>query len=372
MWAEMTSKRRHRATHVHDTIQKAIDRWVAEYRRDMKRRTPAEVWSHAAALLAHARALMGRHAVRGEHWNPSTPKHGRGKSSRSLVLIEAASTILREIQPASIRAVCYRLFTTGHIASMAKSQTNRVSAQLTWAREQGLIPWSWIVDETREAERVNAWQDPAAYVETVKRAYRRDRWADQPQWVEVWSEKGTVRGTLAPVLEEFGVTFRVMHGYASATALYAAARETCGTDKLLTITYVGDWDPSGLHMSEVDLTRRLLRYGGNIHVVRLALTEQDTRAGLPSFPANTKCRDPRYRWYVDRYGSRCWELDALSPVILRDRVEAAIVDRLDLNAWQRAAVAEAAERDSLTSILSQWPGISGQASKHPADHGGQS
>lgn len=288
----------------------------------------------------------------------------RGKSRRSLELVQAAHTILKEIQPASVRAVCYRLFTMGVIASMAKSETNRISSQLTWAREQALIPWPWVVDETREAERVSAWEDSAAYVETVKRAYRRNRWVDQPQWVEVWSEKGTVRGTLAPVLYEFGITFRVMHGYGSATALHAAARETCVTDKLLTILYVGDWDPSGLHMSEMDLPRRLARYGGNVEVIRLALTGRDTRSGLPSFLAETKRRNPRYRWYAARYGRRCWELDALSPVILRERVDQAIRNRLDAEAWKRADVVEAAERDSLTSILSTWPGNSGQASKY--------
>jgi hypothetical protein len=253
---------------------------------------------------------------------------------------------------------------------MTKGETNRVSTQLTYAREKRLIPWSWVVDETREPERVSAWDDPAAYVETVKRAYRRDRWSEQPDWIEVWSEKGTVRGTLAPVLHEFGVTFRVMHGYGSTTALYGAARETCGAEKPLTILYVGDWDPSGLHMSEVDLTRRLRRYGGNVSVIRLALTEPDTRTGLPWFQADTKRRDPRFRWFVDRYGSRCWELDALSPVILRERVAQAIQGRLDKTSWNRAAVVEAAERDSLTSLLNAWPGISGQASKCDPEHEG--
>jgi len=297
------------------------------------------------------------------------PSRGRGKSRRSLALIEAARAILKEIWPASIRAVCYQLFVMKLIASTAKAETNRVSGQLTWAREQGLIPWDWVVDETREAERVNAWDDPAAYVETVKRAYRRDRWTDQPEWIEVWSEKGTVRGTLAPVLHEYGVTFRVMHGYGSATAVHQAARETCGAEKCLTILYVGDWDPSGLHMSEVDLIRRLLAYGGNVHLVRLALTKLDTRGDLPSFMTDTKRRDPRYRWYVDRYGSRCWELDALSPVVLRARVEHAILERLDRAAWKRAAVVERVERDSLTSILATWPGISGQASKYSPTKG---
>lgn len=288
---------------------------------------------------------------------------GRGRSRASLDLIHAAGEILREIQPASVRAVCYRLFTAGLIPDMSKGSTNRVSVQLTWAREQRLIPWEWIVDETRAPERVNAWENPAAYVESVRRSYRRDRWTDQPEWIEVWSEKGTVRGTLAPVLHEFGVTFRVMHGYGSSTALHQAAKDSAQSDKLLTVFYVGDWDPSGLHMSEMDLPDRLEEYGGIVDIERLALTQADTKSGLPSFPAETKKGDTRYRWFVEQYGPTCWELDALNPAILRERLGDAIRGRLDWEAWERANVAEAAERESLLTILNAWPGISGQASK---------
>ena len=289
---------------------------------------------------------------------------GRGKSPKTIALIAAASQILEEIQPASIRAVCYRLFTSGVLSSMTKSETNKVSTQLTWARECGVIPWRWVVDETRAPERVSAWEDPNAYIEVVKRSYRRDRWTDQPDWVEVWSEKGTIRGTLAPVLQDYGVTFRVMHGYGSATAINQVAVESREAQKTLTVLYVGDWDPSGLHMSEVDLPRRLDQYNADVDFCRLALTRDDCGADLPSFPTDTKQRDPRYRWYRDRYGSRCWELDALNPVVLRDRVESAVDDRLDHCAWNRAEVVERAERESLANILAAWPGTSGQASKY--------
>ena len=250
---------------------------------------------------------------------------------------------------------------------MSKAQTNRVSTQLRDAREGGVIPWAWIVDETRQAERVNAWEDPAAYLETVRRSYRRDRWTDQPEWIEVWSEKGTIRGTLAPVLHEYGITFRVMHGYSSSTTIHSIAEETKQSHKHLSVFYLGDWDPSGLHMSEVDLPSRIEQYGGVAMILRLALRVDDL-SSLPSFSAETKHGDPRYAWFTARHGLTCWELDALSPVILRERVEQAIVDRLDVAAWHRAEAAEAAERASLSSILSAWPtSISRQASKYPAE-----
>jgi hypothetical protein len=284
---------------------------------------------------------------------------GRGKSWRNIELIDAATKILHAIQPASVRAVCYQLFNRKLIASMGKTDTNRVSTQLRDAREAGEIPWDWIVDETREAECVTAWENPAAYIDTIKRSYRRDRWTDQADWVEVWSEKGTIRGTLAPILHEYGVTFRVMHGYGSATAVHDAADQTIARDRCLTVLYVGDWDPSGLHMSEVDLPNRLDNYGGDVLIERIALTEAHVRAGdLPAFRAAEKRRDSRYGWYVRQYGTRCWELDALSPPVLRAAVEAAIVAHLDHEAWQRAATVEAAECESIATILDTWPGIS--------------
>src|SRR5215217_1009832 len=196
---------------------------------------------------------------------------GRGKSQRNLELIHIAAAILQEIQPASVRAVCYQLFVRKLIESMAKTCTNRVSTQLVYAREHGIIPWEHIVDESRAPERTPAWSDPTALLDAAVEQYRKDRWLTQPNECEVWAEKGTVRGTLAPVLHAYGVTFRVMHGYGSATALHDVAVQSRALECPLTVFYVGDWDPSGLHMNEVDLPTRLDEYGANIILRRVAL-----------------------------------------------------------------------------------------------------
>ncbi len=277
----------------------------------------------------------------------------RGKSARSRALIDAAYDILAEIQPATVRAVCYRLFVAGQIASVAKTETNRVSTQLVYAREAGLIPWEWVVDETRRVEGKPSWANPAQYVRAVARSYRRDRWQQQPHHVEVWSEKGTVRGTLQPVLDEYGVPFRVMHGYGSATTLHDVAEDSYEGNFIA--LYCGDWDPSGLHMSAVDLPGRLAAYEGDVEVERIALTADDVAdPALPDFHVDTKRSDSRYAWFRARYGTRCVELDALNPVELRRRVEAAIRDFIDWEEWERCEVAEAAERESLAHILDKW------------------
>ena len=293
---------------------------------------------------------------------------GRGKSRRSLELIEASIEILREIQPATVRAVCYRLFTLGLIDSMKKNETNKVGRQLTDAREAGSIPWEWIVDETRGVEGAPTWADPAAFAEAVTRSYRRNKWAAQPVRIEVWSEKGTVRGTLASVLNHYEVPFRVMHGFASATAVQEIAHASLVSAQPLVALYVGDWDPSGLHMSEEDLPARLYAYRANLRpwiddplgampplIVRVALTNDDVAdPDLPWFHADDKRGDPRWRWFTENYGRTCWELDALSPVVLRDRIDSAIVAQLDRMAWDRYVEAERVERESIVRTVSTW------------------
>jgi hypothetical protein len=135
-------------------------------------------------------------------------------------------------------------------------------------------------------ERAPSWDDPAEFVRTVSRSYRRDFWQQQPVRVEVWSEKGTVRGVLDPVLDRYGVGFRVMHGFAGATTIYEVAQDDDGRE--LVVLYVGDFDPSGLYMSERDLPERLARYGGDhVKLRRIALTREHVH-GLPSFPASDK------------------------------------------------------------------------------------
>jgi hypothetical protein len=95
---------------------------------------------------------------------------------------------------------------------------------------------------------VATWKDPEAYSRSVANGYRRDFWNQQPTRVEVWSEKGTVRGVLMPVLSEYQVTFRALHGFNSATQVWDISQDDDGRD--LIALYVGDWDPSGMCMSE--------------------------------------------------------------------------------------------------------------------------
>jgi hypothetical protein len=277
---------------------------------------------------------------------------GRGMGQKSLDLIEAMRAIAAAVQPITGRGIGYKLFTAGLIPSMEKSEMQRVYRLLTEARERGIIPWGWIVDETRELERISAWDNPEEYARAVITSYRRDYWNQQPVRIELWSEKGTIRGVLRPALDAYGVGFRVLHGFGSATAVYEVAQRDNG--RPLIAFYVGDWDPSGLCMSERDLPERLSRYGGDhVSLKRLALLRYDL-AGLPSFPAADKEKDPRHDWFIANFGHRCWELDAMDPNDLRARVEQEILDLIEPTAWNRCKVTERAEQESLSGVMASW------------------
>ena len=82
------------------------------------------------------------------------------------------------------------------IKDMSKGSTGSVGNHLVWARENGEIPWEYIVDETRSTECTQCWDDQAAFFRSMFQDYAKDHWATQPKRLVVWSEKATVKGTL--------------------------------------------------------------------------------------------------------------------------------------------------------------------------------
>jgi hypothetical protein len=89
------------------------------------------------------------------HFEPSTKivRRGRGMAQKSLDLIEAMYAAAEAAQPITGRGIGYKLFTQGLIPSMGRADMQRVYRLLKEARERDDLPWSFIVDETRELER---------------------------------------------------------------------------------------------------------------------------------------------------------------------------------------------------------------------------
>jgi hypothetical protein len=307
---------------------------------------------------------------------------GRGRAAKTNDLIDIIIEIAEATQPCSVRGIGYKLFTRKLIPSMHKDEIARVSRLTVIAREEGLLPWEWVVDSTREEQNVPTWADPEDYADFVQQVYRKDKWADQPKRLFTWSEKGTCEGLLQPVLRKHEVPFQIVHGWSGATAAMNAAQANLRRKQDTLILYVGDFDPSGMGMSELDLPKRLARYSSGdpsdkeisiqeareilkevrLEIRRIALMKAHTRriGRAASFPATDKVKDPRYEWFVKSYGHTCWELDALDPNELRDCVEAAIVAELDQAAWNRYVQIEREERQAIIDVCSGWSNLGQQ------------
>jgi hypothetical protein len=283
----------------------------------------------------------------GEQTEPRSKKV-RGRNKSTIKLIEAMKKIAEETHPITGRGIGYKLFAAGLISSM--DEMPKVYRALVQAREDGTIPWDWIVDETRAPEAVETWASSAEMARDF--FFRRDLWQTQAERVEVWSEKGTVRGVVWPVLAELGVTFQVLHGFNSATCMWNISQNG-NDDRPLVALYIGDYDPSGMNMSEHDIPARLKEYGGDhVELKRIALTAEQTTS-LRSFPASDKGPkdgkkgDPRYKWFVKNYGDQCWELDAMDPRQLRDLVRAEINALIDPVSWAEQEALQEREKRSI-------------------------
>ena len=285
---------------------------------------------------------------------------GRRVSDDTRAKLDAIWSYAYDNRPVTVRGCCYHLFTKGLIPDMSKASTSAVSRILTRAREEGKINWDWFVDENREIEDPRGWTGLADFAKYVRKVYRKNPWVEQANHVELWTEKGTVRGLLSPVLQAYQLPLRVMHGYTSATCANDIAteiRECLYRDQKFIALYCGDWDPSGLDMNERDLPDRLERYvadGSTFELKRIALTRADVASGLPSFPLESKAGDTRFQWYKKTYhSSLCWELDAMNPKELRARLEAQLEALIDRDLWEETEAREAVEVKTLDEVLSR-------------------
>jgi hypothetical protein len=183
------------------------------------------------------------------------------------------------------------------------------------------------------------------------RLYRRDLWASQGTYAEVWLEKDALAGVLYTVTSEWDVPLMVTRGYPSLTFLHEAA-EAMPTDKPVVILYFGDHDPSG-----VDIPRRVLTDlrgfapAAEIELRPIAVTpEQIGSLRLPTRP--TKVTDSR----AARFVGESVEVDAIPPRTLRTLAEENITRLLDVHAVEVLEAAETSERTILAGLAKHFGG----------------
>ena len=164
--------------------------------------------------------------------------------TKTLALIDAAKAELEQYNPMTLRQVFYRLV-AGQVLENTLGRYKALSVALVKGRQEGMIPWDWIEDRLRRPRHVSMWEDLGDFAETAARWYRRDVWATQLDYLEVWLEKDALSGVFEQVLRRYGVTLNVGRGYDSWSSIHEAAQRL-GSDT--TVFHFGDFDPSGVYM----------------------------------------------------------------------------------------------------------------------------
>lgn len=252
--------------------------------------------------------------------------------SASLELIERVNRIVAEYDAQgyelTLRQVYYQLVARGYIENNERSYKN-LGNLINDGRLAGLIDWYAIVDRTRNLRHNSHWETPESVINSAKYSYMLDRWANQPNYVEVWVEKDALIGIVSQICRKLDVPHFSCRGYTSQSEMWSAAQRFINQEhrESRTIIHLGDHDPSGIDMTR-DIQERLNMFGADVYVKRVALTMEQIDTFNPP-PNPTKLSDARASGYIAEFGHECWELDALEPKVITDLIQTEVTALMD-------------------------------------------
>ena len=174
--------------------------------------------------------------------------------------------------------------------------------------------------------------------------------------LEVWVEKASMNEILTPTITQFGAVLQPLVGESSLERVTGAIQRIMAIGKPTRIFYISDFDPSGKQMP-VSVSRKLEFYARDldldIRLNPLALTEdQIDQFQLPGIP--TKASDSRAASFVQQYGDRATELDALEalyPGELASILDAALSPYVDADILEQVTTINDDLRRRFEAIL---------------------
>jgi hypothetical protein len=244
--------------------------------------------------------------------------------------------------PTNARFLYYELVQRGQLSKQrtgARRSDQNLHDALTDLREDGRIPWPWIVDETRSLEDYTGHSSIKQGVLEQLPYIALDPWRGRaPMHL---TESRSLAGVLRLVIVEYRARISATNGQCGGHLRTVIAPRLRPGDRVI---YLGDHDLSG-NQIEAN-TRRVLEreIGGELLWERLALTAEQVREY--DLPVIIK-RDRRYK---DGRPHEAVETEAISQRvlidILRARLDALLPEPLD-----RVQEREARQRQRLAALL---------------------
>jgi hypothetical protein len=254
----------------------------------------------------------------------------------------------------SARQLFYQAVSAGVIENN-KAECRRVLRLVVDMRRDGSIPYGRIVDRTRARHRRASWNGVRDVLSAAAAQFCLDYWLDQRIVPMVACEKQALEGIFREAVDGWGVPLYVIRGFNSESFEHEWAEditEITSSGRYVAIYYFGDHDPSGLCI-ETSSRDKLRGFGADFEWERAGLVWEDLDAyGLVPIPV--KRSDPRAKGYLNQFGDRGAELDALHPDSLRERIDEAVRQHIDLDRWNALQKTQQAERESLELVAGNW------------------
>lgn len=286
--------------------------------------------------------------------------HGRprgfiewGPHAATRALVDQVTDVLREYAdylPLTLRQVFYRLVSM-HGFAKTEGDYRRLCEVMTRARRARLIDFDAIRDDGFSRSRYQHWRSPRSGLDAVRHTaenFTLDRQRAQPIKTVIWCEAGGMVPMLERVAEPYSVPVFSSGGFDSVSAKHAVAREFLGMGNVH-VLHIGDHDPSGVHVSlslaeDVRAFMGAMRPDACAEFFRLAVIPEQIEAhGLPTAPK--KPTDRR------RFHDSTVQAEALPPDALAGIVEAAILERVDVDILEDTTAREREGHAELTTRL---------------------
>lgn len=258
----------------------------------------------------------------------------------------------------SLRQLYYQLVSRGIIPN-ADREYGRLGDDVTDGRMAGLISWTSIEDRGRNLMGNRTWVSPQAAIKEVRDDYRTDKWAPQPCRPEVWVEKAALEGVVGAICGKLDVDFFSCKGYNSASEQWRAGRRFASylsKGQRPVVLHLGDHDPSGIDMTRDNEARLSMFAEMDVEVRRLALNMNQVEKYAPP-PNPAKITDSRAEEYIQRFGRKSWELDALSPKVITSVLESEIKSYIDMDLWRETKTEQTEKRALLASLYDRWDDV---------------
>lgn len=256
----------------------------------------------------------------------------------------------RDEWPVSNRFIHYLLLNDPPLTHDAKPESHyrndlasskKLSNLLTRMRANGDIPIDCICDDERPEQTWPVYREASSFIHRQQDKFLRGYWRDlmqsQPHHIEIIVEKRTRYALAQRIASNYTIPVTAGKGYASfAPRAHIFQRyQRSGKDRLV-LVFLTDHDPDGEQiaasftsymMEDFDIPAR------SIFAVKAALTAEQVRTlDLPS-ALEAKESSPNFKRFVDKYGTRAVELDAMPGDVLEKALRDTIESVIDVDAF---------------------------------------